>query len=200
MNDINKNEADIVDIEGDQSQAVEDIDLDALYDEVELDAIGDIDGLDDSVVPVVAAPSKSGREKLWLGLTVLFFLLALISSFVFPPAISVQTQRVDQVAEIIDKVNLTNISASQALNANGRFDGVKQNLSDAEGSVDRLVTPHSGLAGLSSLLFNNKEANESIGRVWRNYKSATEGFIKSEAEVSEVKRLAVELDLSLIHI
>ena len=194
MNDINKNEADIVDIESDQSQAVEDIDLDALYDEVELDAIGDIDGLDDSVVPVVAAPSKSGREKLWLGLTVFFFLLALISSFVFPPAISVQTQRVDQVAEIIDKVNLTNISATQALNANGRFDGVKQNLSDAQGSVDRLVSPHSGLAGLSSLLFNNKEANESIGRVWKNYKSATEGFIKSEAEVTEVKRLAVELD------
>ena len=55
MNDINKSDADLTD--------VEDIDLDELYDEVELD---DVEGIDDGIVP---AQKKSGREKLWLGLT-----------------------------------------------------------------------------------------------------------------------------------
>jgi len=120
MNDTNKSDADIADIEND---SVADIDLDELYNEVELDDDIDEDSFDESAVPVVAPVKKSGREKLWLGLTLLFFIFALVSSVIFPPAISTQTQRVDQVAEIVDKVNLTNISATQALTANGSFDG-----------------------------------------------------------------------------
>jgi len=194
MNDKNKSAADIVDIDDAQHQAVEDIDLDALYNEVDLEDVGDVGGFDEAVVPVSPVPSKNGREKLWLILTGLFFVLALISSVVLPPAISVQTQRVDQVAEIIDKVNLTNISATQALSPNGRFDGVKKNLVNAEESVAKLVSPQSGVSALSSVLFNNSDANESVKKVWANYKGATDSFIKSDNQVTEVKRLAVELD------
>ena len=191
MNDTQKTEADIVDldkIEEAGNESVENIDLDKLYDEVELDAF---DETDDSVVPVAAPPSKGGNEKLWLTLTLIAFALAVVSSFIFPPAISVQTQRVDQVAEIIDKVNLTNISATQALSAAGSFSGVKKNLVDTEQSVSKIVDSQSGL---SSLLFNNSDANASISNIWQEYKTATDKFIKSEASVGEVKRLAVELE------
>ena len=100
MNDVNKSDADLAEVKG---ESVVDIDLDELYNEVELDDIDD--DFDDSIVPAVAAPKKNGREKLWLGLTLLFFIFALVSSVVFPPAVSTQAQRVDQVAEIVDKVN-----------------------------------------------------------------------------------------------
>lgn len=197
MNDIQKTENDIVDlesVEGVDGGAIENIDLDKLYDEVELDALDDGD---DNVVPIAVSSGKSGNERLWFILTAIFFFLAVISSFLFPPAISVQTQRVDQVAEIIDKVNLTNISATQALGATGSFAGVKKNLNDTEQSVNKIIAAPSGLAGLSSLLFNNKEANDSILNVWRGYKKATDDFIKNEDNVSDVKRLAVELETSI---
>jgi len=197
MNDMQKTENDIVDLDSVNDvggEAVENIDLDKLYDEVELDALDDGD---DNVVPVAVSSGKSSSEKLWLVLTAIFFLLAVVSSFLFPPAISVQTQRVDQVAEIIDKVNLTNISATQALSATGSFSGVKNNLNDAQQSVNKIVAAPSGLAGLSNILFDNKEANDSILNVWNSYKKATDDFIKTEENVSDVKRLALELDTSI---
>lgn len=195
MNDKFKTENDIVDLDagGINADAVDNIDLDKLYNEVELDGFDDAE--DDSSVEVVSG--NSSREKLWLFLTVVLFVLALASSFVFPPAISTQTQRVDQVAEIIDKVNLTNISATQALSESGSFSGVKKNLSDTQLSVEKIIAPQSGLAGLSSLLFNNDEANASIARVWQDYQTATSKLIKSESDVKEVKRLALELDSSI---
>ena len=192
MNDINKSDADLAGVEG---ESVVDIDLDELYNEVELDDIDD--DFDDSIVPAVAASKKSGREKLWLVLTLLFFIFALVSSFVFPPAVSTQAQRVDQVAEIVDKVNLTNISATQALTANGNFDGVKKNLANAQDSVNKLVSPKGGLAGLSSVLFNNKAANASVQQSWSKFKSTADKFVKAGSNVGEVRRLAVELDGSI---
>jgi len=192
MNDINKSDADLAGVEG---ESVVDIDLDELYNEVELDDIDD--DFDDSIVPAVAASKKSGREKLWLVLTLLFFIFALVSSFVFPPAVSTQAQRVDQVAEIVDKVNLTNISATQALTANGNFDGVKKNLANAQDSVNKLVSPKGGLAGLSSVLFNNKAANASVQQSWSKFKSTADKFVKVGSNVGEVRRLAVELDGSI---
>ena len=191
MNDTNKSDADIADIEND---SVADIDLDELYNEVELDDDIDEDSFDESAVPVVAPVKKSGREKLWLGLTLLFFIFALVSSAIFPPAISTQTQRVDQVAEIVDKVNLTNISATQALTTNGNFDGVKANLANAQDSVNKLVSPKGGFAGLSSTLFGNKDANASVEQSWNKFKSTADKFVKAGANIGQVKRLAVELD------
>jgi len=197
MNDINKSDADIADIE---NESVSDIDLDELYNEVEIDDDVDLDdnSFDESAVPPVVAPvKKSGREKLWLVLTLLFFILALVSSVIIPPAISTQTQRVDQVAEIVDKVNLTNISATQALTANGSFEGVKTSLKNAQSSVDKLVSPRGGLEGIASVLFNNKSANESVKASWSKFKSTADKFIKTDKSVGQVKRLAVELDGSI---
>ena len=167
MNDINKADANIADIESVENEAIQDIDLDELYSEVELDNVDDIGGLDsDNVALTPVAAPKNSKEKLWLMLTFLFLIFAVLSSFIFPPAVSMQKQRIEQVAEIIDKVNLTNISATQALSANGRFDGVKNNLADTQISVDKLVSPRSGFAGIASKLFNNAEANASIESVW----------------------------------
>ena len=189
MNDVNKSDADLAEVKG---ESVVDIDLDELYNEVELDDIDD--DFDDSIVPAVAAPKKNGREKLWLGLTLLFFIFALVSSVVFPPAVSTQAQRVDQVAEIVDKVNLTNISATQALSVNGNFEGVQKNLANAQSSVNKLVSPQGGLAGLASILFNNKKANASVQQAWGKFKGTADKFVQAGANVGEVRRLAVELD------
>ena len=197
MNDIQKTEADIIDLDaaGDAGKdAVENIDLDKLYDDADLDAF---DEVEDAVVPAVAAASSSKGEKVWFFLTIIAFAFAIASSFILPPAISVQTQRVDQVAEIIDKVNLTNISATQALSTVGNFDGVKKSLADTEESVNKIIAPQSPLGGLSASMFGNGDANSSILKVWSAYKQATDKFIKSETDVNEVKRLAVGLENSV---
>ena len=187
MNDTKNNNVDLEDL---QDENVSEIDLDELYDEVELD---DVDDFDEESVPV-ASPKKSSREKLWLILTPIFFILALLSSVFLPMIIANQTQRVDQVAEVIDKVNLTNISASQALTANGSYAGVKKNLANTQTVVNNLVASPSGLSKISSVVFKNKQANNSVQQVWQRYKSATDAFLKEEEAVNEVKKLAVELD------
>ena len=187
MNDTKNNNVDLEDL---QDENVSEIDLDELYDEVELD---DVDDFDEESVPV-ASPKKSSREKLWLILTPIFFILALLSSVFLPMIIANQTQRVDQVAEVIDKVNLTNISASRALTANGSYAGVKKNLANTQTVVNNLVGSPSGLSKISSAVFKNKQANNSVQQVWQRYKSATDAFLKEEEAVNEVKKLAVELD------
>lgn len=195
MNDTNKTDVGAVANKGVEDYSVSDIDLESLYEEVELDDAEDLGGFDDdSLAPIAAVPGKSKREKLWLGLTILFLILAIALSFILPSAISVQKQRVDHIVEIIDKVNLTNISAAQALTHSGRFDGVKKNLSATKASVDKLVSPQQGLSGLTSKVFKNGDANASIKNVWSKYKKATDEFIEGEEKVNNVKRLAVELD------
>jgi len=185
MNDEHKPEGDVVD-------------LDKLYDETGLDDLDDLDdGGDEEIITAAAAGAKKGSEGLWLGLTLVLFALAVLSSLFLPSAISVQTQRVDQVAEIIDKVNLTNISATQAIGVTGSFKGVKTSLAETEKSVNKILSaPSSGL-GLASLLFDNTDADASINNVWLSYKKATNDFIKSEANVNDVKKLSVQLETSI---
>ena len=85
MNDINKVEAELADIDGVETEVVKDIDLDELYSEMEVDGIDDIESFGDDTAVVPVATSKGGKEKMWLVLTFLFFILALrsSSSFIF---------------------------------------------------------------------------------------------------------------------
>ena len=66
MNDINKAEANIADIEGVENEAVQDIDLDELYSEVELDNVDDIvkeNKLKEAKMPLIELRSGLIKER-----------------------------------------------------------------------------------------------------------------------------------------
>ncbi|RBP53267.1 methyl-accepting chemotaxis protein [Arenicella xantha] len=166
----------------------DDDDLQSLYDDAEL---ADLDGLEDLESEEVIAVSKesSSSERLWMILTLLAFGLALLSTLLLSPAVSSQKQRVDQVSEVVNKINLTTTSAAQALTeVGGRYEPLKENIAGTEDAINRLVTPDGMSEKIAGALFGNGEANSAVTEQWSAYKAATQQFLANEGDVQEVKQ------------
>lgn len=192
MSDPNKNvDNDILDLD---NIIDDDSDLASLYDDAELT---DLDGLDD-LEPEDAAPAavadKSSNERLWMILTLLAFGLALLSTLILSPAISSQKQRANQVSEVVNKINLTTTSASQALSeVGGRYAPLKSNISETEDAINALVTPNGLSEKIAAGIFGNAAVNGSVLDQWNSYKAATTQFLANENDVQEVKQRLLSL-------
>ena len=192
MSDPNKNvDNDILDLD---NIIDDDSDLASLYDDAELT---DLDGLDD-LEPEAAAPAavadKSSNERLWMILTLLAFGLALLSTLILSPAISSQKQRANQVSEVVNKINLTTTSASQALSeVGGRYAPLKSNISETEDAINALVTPNGLSEKIAAGIFGNAAVNGSVLDQWNSYKAATTQFLANENDVQEVKQRLLSL-------
>lgn len=178
----------------------DDDDLQSLYDDADL---ADLDGLEDldadEVMPV--AKEKSSSERLWMILTLLAFGLALLSTLLLSPAISSQKQRVDQVSEVVNKINVTTTSAAQALSeVGGRYDPLKENIAETEAAINRLVNPDGLSEQLAGTLFGNAGLNSAVSEQWTAYKAATEQFLANEGDVQEVKQRLQALNGALTKI
>ena len=191
-----------------------DIDVEELRSEMELD-INSIQEIDDEILStsdefdafedveeeVVAAPpvvsNSQKSERLWLGLTILFFVLALLSSLLVGPTISIQEDRVSNIDQVVKDVSLANASATQSLTANGRFDPVVQNIADTQRDVRVLVNDSSVLSGVSNLVFGNKSANEKIQKGWESYQNASQKFVANQNEITQIKSRITTLTGSL---
>ncbi|GHA11605.1 protein PilJ [Arenicella chitinivorans] len=192
MSDPNKHvDNDILDLD---NIIDDDSDLASLYDDAELT---DLDGFDD-LEPEEAAPAavadKSSNERLWMILTLLAFGLALLSTLILSPAISSQKQRANQVSEVVNKINLTTTSASQALSeVGGRYAPLKSNIDETEEAINALVAPNGLSEKIADGIFGNAAVNGAVTEQWNAYKSATTQFLTNENDVQEVKQRLLAL-------
>lgn len=197
-----------------------DIDVEELRSEIELDINSELDNVDnalsdieefeefdeiddDAALGVAGAAGAAGgksRERMWLILTIVFFILALLTGLALGPMISSQEGRVGNLDQIITGVSLTNTSARQSLTAGGRFEPLLKNIADSESDVNRLIGGSSPLAGVSNFLFDNKTLNDQIVGEWSKYQTATQKFITNQNELTEIKSRIARLSNSLSNV
>ena len=175
----------------------EDNSLDEIFDSHEdiQDDLDDLDGLEMSV-PMTVTPSNQ-NEKLWVLLTIASLTLALLSSLLLNPMIGEQTQRANQAKGVLSLVDLTNISASQALTVDGNFAPVEVSLAEAESGVNSMTAPPTNMAKLSGAIFSNANSNREISQLWENYKASSELFMSNKAQVGEMKAALEQLIVSI---
>ena len=200
-----------------------DIDVEELRSEIELDINSELDNVDnalsdieefeefeefdeiddDAALGVAGAAGAAGvksRERMWLILTIVFFILALLTGLALGPMISSQEGRVGNLDQIITGVSLTNTSARQSLTAGGRFEPLLKNIADSESDVNRLIGGSSPLAGVSNFLFDNKTLNDQIVGEWSKYQTATQKFVTNQNELTEIKSRIARLSNSLSNV
>ena len=197
-----------------------DIDVEELRSEIELDINSELDNVDnalsdieefeefdeiddDAALGVAGAAGAAGgksRERMWLILTIVFFILALLTGLALGPMTSSQEGRVGNLDQIIKGVSLTNTSARQSLTAGGRFEPLLKNIADSESDVNRLIGGSSPLAGVSNFLFDNKTLNDQIVGEWSKYQTATQKFITNQNELTEIKSRIARLSNSLSNV
>jgi len=191
MNDPKQNiDSDILDLDNIVDDSVADIELQDGFDDVPTDDFGDL-GADEDLTPVASGGTGSGR--LWITLAILGFVLAIISSLVLQPAISVQKQRAGQASQVLAQVQLTNNAASQALTATGSYAPVIANIQAAENALDNLTGGGSISGSIASMIFNNGAADQQVQAGFDAYKSSVDKFLSNEAGVTELKGKLAEL-------
>ena len=168
-------------------------DLQDLYDETELTELEGLDELE--VEEAIAEPAaKSSGERFWLILTLLAFGLALLSTLLLSPAVVAQKQRVDQVSEIVNKINLTTTSAGQALSeVGGRYQPLKDNIAATENAINSLVSAGGLSDTVANGVFGNAGLNNDVAEKWAAYKAASDQFLVNESDVQEVKQRLLTL-------
>lgn len=212
---LDSNSSDAIDSLIDQA----DIDVEELRSEMELDISTDLEDLDndqfgeaddfeafddiDDAAMVGAASAGSGgqgRERLWLVLTIAMFALALLSSLVLGPTISLQEERAGHIDQIANDINLANASAAQSLTAIGRFEPVVKSVADIEREINLLTKNQSFLAKVSNLIFGNDVANEQLEKAWGGYQGTAEKFVNNQNNITKIKNRISKLINSLSNV
>ncbi|MFT5573313.1 MAG: methyl-accepting chemotaxis protein [Cryomorphaceae bacterium] len=152
------------------------------------------DGISTEIGPVSAS---AGSERLWLTLTLVAFILALLASLVLPQVVSVQQQRADHAEEIVDKVNLTTSSAAQALSASGQFEPFEKNMIELEAAVDQLVQLNSTIENVTASLFGNAAGNQSVSELFLSYQGSLQAFQSNKGEVTQIKNMLSVLSTNI---
>jgi methyl-accepting chemotaxis protein len=152
------------------------------------------DGMSTEIGPVSAS---AGSERLWLTLTLVAFILALLASLVLPQVVSVQQQRADHAEEIVDKVNLTTSSAAQALSASGQFEPFEKNMIELEAAVDQLVQLNSTIENVTASLFGNAAGNQSVSELFLSYQGSLQAFQSNKGEVTQIKNMLSVLSTNI---
>jgi twitching motility protein PilJ len=196
MSDPKQNADDILELDNVVDESVDELDLDDLYRDSELDDLGGFDA-DDDIASAVAPSAEAGSERLWLTLTLIAFILALLASLILPQVVSVQQQRADQAAEIVDKVNLTTSSAAQALSASGQFEPFEKNVIELEAAVGQLVQSGSTIEKVTSSLFGNAPGNQSVSELFLNYQGSLQAFQSNKGEVTQIKNMLSVLSTNI---
>lgn len=189
MGDPKQSDNDFLDLNSISDDSMEE--LEALYEAeaAELDAMEDLDGLEDEVVPAaVVTESAPSTGRGWLMLTVLMFTLALASTFILSPAVTVQKGRIDKGINAANKANLATSVAAQALTPNGSFDPIPNNVQDVELAVQSLTSENSLSDKIAAALFGNGAFNADVQNKFAAYKADSEQFLLSKDDVAAAKR------------
>ena len=192
MSDAKNVNNNIVDLDNVVEPSLDDLDLDELYNDAELEnmsEMGDFDDVEEAPEPVSKSSGSGGSEKTWVILAILFFAIAVASSFVLQPTVLVQKQRVEHTADVLDKINLSNALGAQALTSEGLFDGFKKGVADTEVAVKQLTGAASASASIADILFGNAAVNQPVLDSWQKYQSSANDFVKNEAQVLEMKQM-----------
>jgi len=193
---------DQADIDVEQLRSEMDIDVNTDNEEIDVEEFGEsedfeaFDDLDEDAIPVVAKANQ-GRERLWLILTILFFTLALLSSLMFSPTISLQEERAGHIEQVLKDVGVANTSATQSLTAIGRFEPLIKSVSDIERGVNVLVKNQSISAKISNIIFGNQATNSQIRQAWDGYQGATNRFVGNQNDVTRIKSRIAKLTNSV---
>ena len=155
------------------------------------------DDVEEEIAAAPAVVSSQGRERFWLLLTILFFLLALASSILLNPTISLQEERAGNIDQVVKGVSLANASATQALTASGRFEPLVKNIADTERDVKVVVGGSSFIASISGFLFGNDASNAQIESAWSAYQATTNKFIGNQNDLTQLKSRITKLTGSI---
>jgi twitching motility protein PilJ len=175
-----------------QDSAIESEGLEGLQNLYEDSGLKNLDQLDDfdleePAFTAAGTDTASGNEKLWLFLTLISFVLALLSVSLLGPAVSDQKQRADDSLDAISKVKLSSLAATQAMTEVGRFEPVGKAIENAQASIDRLANANSVSAKLANIIFANSSHDSEVAELWAGYKAASEQFLANKQDVTEVK-------------
>lgn len=170
------------------------VELENLYD---ADAdLGDLAELDLNAGAEPAAPA-GGNERLWLYLGLAALLSAAILRIIISPVLDTQKQRVDQVADILQQVDLTNTSASQSLTAVGSITPVQNNLQSLSDSVTEMVLPQSFAGRAANRLFGNIGVNAELSAAMDGYRASANNFLAQGEAVGDVKNRITAVSTSI---
>jgi len=164
---------------------------DQLGEEIDLyEADGeDFDGFEDLDADVGAAPKvkSKGSERFWLYVGLIALVSAALLRLVVSPILDTQKQRLDQVSDILQRVDLTNGAAAQSLTADGSFEPVSEDLDKLSDSVRELVLPASLTERAANRLFGNASSNAEMSAVMDAYRSSAETLIARGPAVASLK-------------
>ncbi len=180
--------SELLDLDSISDQSMEE--LEALYEAeaAELEALDDLDELEDEAAIVDEGPKAPSSGRGWLFLTVLSFALALASTLVLTPAVTVQKERTDKAINAANKANLATSVASQALTQNGTYDAIAKNMEDVEVAVQALTADNSFSQKIATVLFDNAIFNDDVKDKFASYKADNEQFLLTEEDVTAAKR------------
>ena len=180
--------SELLDLDSISDQSMEE--LEALYEAeaAELEALDDLDELEDEAAIVDEGPKAPSSGRGWLFLTVLSFALALASTLVLTPAVTVQKERTDKAINAANKANLATSVASQALTQNGTYDAIAKNMGDVEVAVQALTADNSFSQKIATVLFDNAIFNDDVKDKFASYKADNEQFLLTEEDVTAAKR------------
>jgi twitching motility protein PilJ len=165
--------------------------LEESYNEEEFAAF---EGLDDEDEFNIEAPAKRGNERLWLYLGLAALLSAVLLRLLLAPVIDIQKQRNDQSAEIQSQVQLTNVSAAEALAASGEYTLLESNLVYLQQNVEQMVLPQNLSSRIANRLFDNISANAELSAAWDDYRDTTNDFLSKKDAVQQVKQSLAQLN------
>ncbi|MCH2191116.1 MAG: methyl-accepting chemotaxis protein [Gammaproteobacteria bacterium] len=186
MGDPKQDVNDLADLDSISDESLEE--LEALYEAeaAEYESIEEEDDYEEEVPEATKAAPSSGRG--WLVLTVFSFTLALASTLVLTPAVTVQKDRLNKAVNAANKANLATTIAAQALTQGGSFAPLEKNINDVELAVTQLVSGSSLQAQMANALFANDSFNQDVLQKFATYKADSAQFALSDDDVTAAKR------------
>lgn len=169
--------------------------LEELYEEEE-DFTG-FDEVDETIAAAPDASGKSGNPRLWLYLGLAALLSAVLLRLFLSPVLDIQKQRADQSSEIQSQVQLTNVSAAEALSASGEYTLLERNLENLQQNVEQMVLPQSLSSRIANRLFGNVAINAEVSAAWDNYRDTANDFLAKKDQVQQVKQSLATLNIEV---
>ena len=163
-------------------------------DEYEFDSVNEFDDgrSVNSEAEIDAEIGSKRKARIWLYVGLGAFLLAALLRLVVVPVLETQRQRVNQITDIANQIELTNSSGTYALTEDGGYEGLKENVVNFNIKVDAFVQPKSLWAKLANSIFSNTESNTQLKSALSQYNAAANTLIANEAGVTQAKGLLLE--------
>ena len=126
--------------------------------------------------------------KRWLHAAIVLGVLALLIALLLSPIVGRHEKNVGATPEVINAIDIVNLSAAQSLTVSGDFRRVNVDKEKLSTLLNDLLNQNGVFAGIAQRMFGSSEASEQVNTAATEYLSAADSFVEYQTPVSAVKQ------------